>query len=72
MNKIVLVVIAGLSLSGCANMTPGEKVVTGVIVGALVIGAINASKSDSVTVDECNDYISFPNPNSPVSYAGCP
>ena len=70
MNKIVSIVCISLILSGCANMTPGEKKTAWIIAGIVVAG-VALSKDSSADVEECVDTIGFPN-SSGVHIVGCP
>ena len=63
-------IVLSFALSGCASMTTDQKVVAGIVVGALVVGAINASQSDSA--DKCKPApITWPNDSGFTMAGGC-
>jgi hypothetical protein len=43
--RTALTILVAISLCGCASMTEREKKWTGVIVGAVVVGALAAHRS---------------------------
>ena len=69
-----MTLLAVVMLGGCANMTPTEKTITTVVVGALVVGAIiSLNKNDSAPGSACRDTFSVGSTNtSGVSFASCP
>ena len=74
MYKLIPVLILALTLSGCANMTPGQKKAAWVVAGVVVVGAIAASQSgSSEPTSNCVDTIGIPS-NNPGNWStpGCP
>ncbi len=48
MNRIAVVVVAGMTLSGCWNWPTGNRVVNGAIIGGVTGGVIGAVATGNV------------------------
>jgi hypothetical protein len=47
MKTIIGILVLSAMISGCANLTPTQKKVAGIVAGVLVVGAIAAHQVDS-------------------------